>query len=344
VREFLVGLFTFIAGVIVVGLGLIVFVGALVFGQPARPAQWSEATPTRVGYPPRERVKVADATTSTRVGGVLLGLILLTIGGVTVVLDSFTTVQSRGVAVQTAFGKVRGDTLGPGFHWVRPWINIEEFDGSVQTLKYYKDEKADDGSCLTVRLGNSTQACVDVTSQWNINYRGDVKDLYLAYRTFDNIHDNLVRRQLGSALNEVFGTYDPLAVLSSADGQVAVNTVTLQAQVLTVLQRDLGSAIRIDSVTVPIVHFDVDTENRLKAFQQAKADTRIATQNTLTAQQQALANQALANQQAVTNPGVMYQNCLNLIDRLSQKGQLSGLPPTFNCNQTGAAGTLIQTK
>lgn len=327
------GLFLFIVGCVLALLGLLAFFGGLIFGQSAQSAQHDN-----YGHRVRERQP------STRAGGVLVGLLLVLVGGAVILMDSFTTIAARGVAVQTSFGKVRGDTLGPGFHWVSPWNNVEEFDASVQTLKFYKDEKDDDGTCVTVRLGNNTPACVDVTTQWNINHRGDVKNLYLSYKTFENIHDNLVKRQLGSALNEVFGTYDPLVAIGKNTDTPTVNTKQLQEQVKRALQDDLGTGVLIDSVTIPIVHFDVDTENRLRAFQQSKANTRIAEQDELTAAAQARANKALADQVSVLNPGVMYQNCLNLVDRLGQKGQLQHLPPTFNCNQGSAPGAIIQAK
>jgi hypothetical protein len=63
----------------------------------------------------------------------------------------------------------------------------------------------------------------------------------------------------------------------------------------------------------------------------ALAETRIATQNRATAEQKALANKALATQVSVCDPGVQYQNCLNLIADLAARGQLGQLPPTFNC-------------
>jgi len=270
------------------------------------------------------------------------GIVLLIFGLMVGFIDSTHVVAARGVAVQTRFGKVVGPPLGPGFHWVNPANDVEEFDASVKTLKFYQAEKDDDGSCLTVRLGNSTTACVDVAAQWNINHLGDVNALYLQYKTFDNIHDNLVIRQLQSALNEVFGTYDPLNAIGSGTDRPAVTTKTLQDYVKEYLQRDLGTAISVDSVTIPLIHFDGPTEDRLRSYQQALADTRIATQQVLTAQEQAKANDALNAVASTQNPGVQYQNCLSLMTQLAKINQLGSLPQTFNCGGT-TAGTLIQT-
>lgn len=285
-------------------------------------------------------VRSSRQARSARFGGRMIAAALLAMGLLTILLNSYTTVGARSVSVQTAFGKIQGDVLGPGFHWVAPWNNVEEFDASVQTLKFYKAEPQDDGECITVRLANNTLACVDVTAQWNINHAGDIKALYLAYKTFDNIHDNLVKRQLGSALNEVFGRYDPLAAVKS-DGAATVNTKSLQEGVRTALERDLKGQIHIPSVTIPVVHFDGETEARLKSYQQAIADTRIAEQNVQTANQQALAAGKLAAQTGLKDPGVQYQNCLNLTADLAQRDQLKNLPPTWNCNDARAASNLL---
>lgn len=323
------GLFCFIAGIVAVVLGL----GFVLM---------TKATIERTDYYGNPRTQ--DATTGARI----VGGILLLLGVLTLFLDSYTTVEARSVAIQTSFGKVHGNPLGSGWHWVAPWNNIEKFDASVQTLKYYQGEKKDDGDCITVRLANSTgpgsTACVDVTAQWQINYQGDVNNLYLQYKTFDNIHDNLVRRQLGSALNEVFGTYDPLSALGTANDRPTLTTKDLQDLVRVDLQRDLGSAIKVDSVTIPLVHFDGPTEDRLRQYQQAKADTQIATQQALTATEKAKANKALAGEPATNDPGVQYQNCLDVTRDLAKLGQLQNLPLTWNCNKDGSSAPVIVQK
>lgn len=317
-----VGLILFITGLLLCAAGVFSLLAAAGIKTPLDEAEYRQGRSRRQAE-------------SARTGGRLLGALLILAGLATIAADSFTTVGARSVSVQTAFGKIQGDVLGPGFHWVAPWNNVEEFDASVQTLKFYKDEPEDDGACIPVRLANNTLACVDVTAQWNINHVGDIKALYLSYKTFDNIHDNLVKRQLGSALNEVFGTYDPLAAVKS-DTAAAVNTRSLQDGVRAALQRDLKGLIEIPSVTIPVVHFDTETESRLKSYQQAIADTRIAEQNVATANQQALAAGKLAAQQGLKDPGVQYQNCLNLTADLAQRDQLKNLPLTWNCNSSSS--------
>jgi regulator of protease activity HflC (stomatin/prohibitin superfamily) len=338
-------LFFFILSVLLLLLGVVLLLASI--KAPGRPVP--EPQPSSEPYrriysdpdPPRRQAASAKASL------VAAGCLLVLVGGVILFLNCFTTIGPRGVGVQTAVGKIQGDELGPGWHWVDPWNSVTEFDASVQTLKFYTGEKADDGDCITVRLANNTTACVDVTAQWNINHTGDVNGLFLQYKDFTNIHDNLVKRQLGSAMNEVFGGYDPLAVVAASttanpSPSQAINTKDLQVKVRDALQEDLRDQISVVSVTIPVIHFDADTEARLKSYQAAKADTRIAEQQRATAAQQALAAKELAGQnRSLNDPGVRYQNCLNLIAKLAGQNQLGNLPATFNCATSGAAPNVL---
>jgi hypothetical protein len=252
------------------------------------------------------------------------------------VISSATLIPTRSVGVEVEFGKPVG-SLTNGLHWVAPWASVEKFDASVQTTKL---DGKDDTPCVTVRLGNSTQACVDVVTQWNIDPNGDVIELYRSYHSFDKIESNLVLVQLQHALRDTFGTFDPLAALADANAAKQPSLDELAATTKSAFAGYVGAGITVKSVTVSLVHYDGDTENRLKAYQQALADTRIAQQRKATAQQVADANNILAGNAASKDPGVQYQNCLNLISDLAQKGLLKDLPPTFNCN-SGAQSPVI---
>jgi hypothetical protein len=59
-----------------------------------------------------------------------------------------------------------------------------------------------------------------------------------------------------------------------------------------------------------------------------------AEQKKKTAEQTKLANDILAGSSAAKDPGVQYQNCLDMIRELANKGQLEHLPPTFNCGSS----------
>jgi hypothetical protein len=265
-----------------------------------------------------------------------IGVALLLVGGTGVLLDSYTTVPVRTVGIETTFGGKPVRPLTNGLHWMAPWHGVDkEWDGSVQTLKLTTSH-TDAGDPVTVRLANQTTAQVDVTLQWNIRPDADVLELYRRYKTFANVEDNLVKRQLQQVLNDSFRKYDPLAAVNGAASGSGPTVDQLGAQARTDLQNVLGNAITVGTMTIPLVHFDATTESRLVQYQQALADTRIAQQREQTAEKIKAANDILAGTQSTKDPGVQYQNCLNLIADLAGKGELKDLPPTFNCG--GGAG------
>lgn len=269
--------------------------------------------------------------------------ILVLLGAVFTLIASATVVQTRSVGVITSFGKPIG-SLTNGGHMVRPWANVEKFDASVQTMKLdgtWKKDKCEGG--VTVRLGNQTTACVDVSVQWNIDPNGDIIDLYRKYKNFGNIEDNLVKRQLQRAMNTAFADFDPLKTITG-DGTATASLDMLASKAKTVLVEGVGKGIRVLSVVIPIVHFDAATEGRLREYQQALANTRIAEANKRTAEAVRAANEILAGSSASRDPGVQYQRCLDLMRELAAQGKLGDLPETFTCNQGSGTPVIVQTK
>lgn len=247
-------------------------------------------------------------------------------------ISSANVIGTRQVGVPVAFGQPDERPLPNGLHFVAPWKSVEVFDASVQTLKRdkagAKDDDTDFGDCVTVRLANQTTACVDVSIQWQIVSRSDqVIELYRQYHTFGKVQKNLVERQLVDVLKDVFETYNPLATIGG-DGK----TGTLDAMAKTAqstLQSRLGEAIHLQNTVITFVHYDDVTQAKLNAYAQALADTRIAEQRKLTAEAQKAANDALAAGTNSNNPGVLYQNCLDMTERLAKEGK--GLPAAWSC-------------
>lgn len=244
-------------------------------------------------------------------------------------IGSVTIVPARTIAVQTSFGKPV-DTLGNGLHLVTPWSATEEFDATVQTLRLSGD-KEDSGEPITVRLANSATAVVDVTAQWQIDPKADVTGLYLDYKTFDNIGTNVVRRQLAAALNTVFESYDPLAALKGSAQPVTLDELAKRAQAR--LEGVLPGGIKLRSILVPKVSFDGSVQSKIDQYLATVAETQIAEQRKRTAVEQKAANDLLAT--ANNNAGVLYQNCLDMVERLTKDGKT--LPPAFSCGNSKAA-------
>lgn len=258
-----------------------------------------------------------------------LGLGIASIGLATIAWDSFTIIPARNVGIVNTFGKAEG-ALENGFHLVKPWSSIETVDATVQNINLSSDAK----NCITVRLANQTTACVDVTVQWNIDQHANANELWQRYRgnnddVVGNVGRNVVERELRRSLNVVFESYNPLLVLAGSD-KVASSTDDLALKALAEMKSNVDVGIVVDTLRISLVHFDATTQDKLNGYAQALADTQIATQQKKTAEQQKAANDLLAAASS-NDPGVKYQNCLNLVKDLAVRGQLQNLPPTFNC-------------
>ncbi|GHJ49166.1 hypothetical protein Cs7R123_65080 [Catellatospora sp. TT07R-123] len=239
-------------------------------------------------------------------------------------------VPTRTVAVETSFGKPVG-TLRNGFHLVAPWATIEQFDATVQTLKLSGEQGDHPG--LLVRLANAATARVDVTVQWQIDPAANIVDLYSDYRNFDNIQDNVVKRQLASALNSVFEQYDPLRALTKAGAEQAPLS-KLAGDTKTELSGVMPPGVIIRSVTIPTIRFDDNIQAKINQYLAAVAETQIAEQRQKTAEAQKRANDLLAAANNTT--GVLYQNCLDMVERMTKEGRQ--LPAAFTC---GAPPTTV---
>lgn len=272
-------------------------------------------------------------------------------------LDSVTVVPSRNVGVPVTFGAV-GDPLAPGPHLVEPWTDVTKVDATTQNINRNADESQwSNGVCtaVLVRLASGANACADITAQWNVSqdsktasnlwtqYRGNTEDTDKTNDNFiTNLTNNVVDREIQRAMNAAFATYNPIVV--GNDNQ-AVNTpldlATYSKTVLNDLKSSITSGIDTTELLVSHVHFDKVTQDKINALAQAKADTQIAIQKKLTAQAQKEANDLLASSSS-NDPGVQFQNCLNLLRDLAANGQLAGLPiNALQCQAGGANGATV---
>lgn len=285
-------------------------------------------------------------------GARFVGIALLVLGVFVIGLNSFTQVPARNVGIVNAFGRAES-SLDNGIHLVKPWASIEIVDATVQNINL----KADMGlwaqnicTTITVRLANQTTACIDGTLQWNIEQGGNANKLWQSYRgTNDNVvanvGKNMVERELQRAANNAFETYNPLAILPSSEGATGTapeTTVNLSKRIEADMKRSVDPGVIVDRLLISVVHFDATTQQKLNGFAQAVADTQIATQQKLTAEQQRLANEELSRSAASSDPGVQFQNCINLIRELAAKGVLKELPPAFTCGGQSPAQVLLQ--
>jgi regulator of protease activity HflC (stomatin/prohibitin superfamily) len=214
------------------------------------------------------------------------------------ILGSTTIVSARNVGVVTTFGRPSG-TLSNGLHMKAPWQSVTEMDGTIQ-IDNHTGELA-----TTVRLGNNSTAHVDNSVRWRIQPAA-ADELFLDYRQFGNVRENLVTRELRAALNEVFADFDPLA----PENVEGTNVQALGDEVAEKLRAKVGGQIEIINVIVPLVNYDQATQDRINALNVEKANTRIAEQRSKTAEAEARANEILAG--SVSNdPNVLVSKCLD---------------------------------
>lgn len=209
----------------------------------------------------------------------------------------FTVVPTRELGIVTTFGRPNGE-LGNGPHMVAPWQDVTNMDGAIQLQKFEGDK------AMQVRLGNNSTANANVTLQWRLDPAA-APSLFMDYRTFDGIKENLVDKELGVAMNSEFAKFDPLAP-GNSDG---APLVAISQKVEHDVQQAVGNRIEIQKIFVPLLAYDQQTQDRINALNIEKANTRVAEQAKQTAQAQSDANKILAG--SVSNdPNVISNNCI----------------------------------
>ena len=222
------------------------------------------------------------------------------IGLVFFVFAATTVVGTRQIGIETKFGRPTGTTLTNGLHLKSPVTEVTEMDGAVQI-----DQHTNAGR-IKVRLGNSSTADADVSVRWQIKPEA-APELFLQYKTFDNVRTNLVTRNLQVALNKVFATFDPLAPQNLDRSPLP----DLSTQARNILAAEVSSQVEILDVAVPTIDYDDGTEQKINQLNQERAATEVAKQAKRTATEQAAANGELAASVS-HDPNVLVAKCLDI--------------------------------
>jgi regulator of protease activity HflC (stomatin/prohibitin superfamily) len=281
------------------------------------------------------------ATTRDGKGASLIGGgIVWFIGLLLFIFSCLTIIGTHDIGVLTTFGRPSG-SLSNGLHLKWPWQAVTKLDGRIQTDTYASngyngsDQVGAQDGCVNVRIARQATACVNLTIRWQLT-RGGVDYLFKNYKTNDNIRDNLLHRDLQTAVNVAFARYDPLALDASGDS-TQPTTAQLAGTVKSALVGQVGQWLNVSTVFIPIFNFDPATQSRLNGLQQQVAQTRIAQQAEQTAAAQAAANKALAASVS-HDPNVLVSKCLDILNEVVQKG--GSLPAGFSCfpgSQSGVA-------
>ncbi len=249
-------------------------------------------------------------------------------------LSIVTIVPTREIGIVTAFGKpVR--SLSNGLHVKLPWEDVHQLDGTIQT-----DNHTTTAHCTDIRIGNESKACIDNTIRWRIKLSAGQR-LYQDYREMENIRDSLVTRELKAALNEVLSDYNPLAQIQDDTASAKPDLNAFAEEVQAGLSRRVGQDIEIESVILPIIRFDRQTQSKINAYQAEVANTRIAEQREKTARAQARANRNLSG--SISNePNVLVSQCMDTFAEMVKEGQ--PVPIGFSCWPGGSPTSVVVPK
>lgn len=211
-----------------------------------------------------------------------------------------TVVGTRQIGIETKFGRPTGTTLSNGLHLKSPVTEVTEMDGAVQIDQHTGDHR------IKIRLGNSSTADADVSVRWQIKPDA-APELFVQYKTFDNVRTNLVTRNLQVALNEVFAAFDPLAPQNLDRSPLP----GLSEKAKVILAAKVGDQVEILDVAVPTIDYDDGTEQKINQLNQERAATAVAEQAKKTAVEQAKANGELAGSVS-HDPNVLVSKCLDI--------------------------------
>lgn len=239
----------------------------------------------------------SEITTRAAGGGVLL------LGVVMIIATSTVAVPARTVGVVTAFGKPTG-TLSNGLHMIKPWEDVEKMDASLQTNRYTGD------SAIGVRLANQSEAKADASIQWQLREE-DAEQMYLDYREFERIHNDLVDREFRASVNAVLASYNPLDADAIAEGGIDLNEFA--NDIKKDMQKRMGKSVEVRSVALPIINYDEDTQRKIDQLQTEVANTRAAEQSKNTAKEIAEANEIMRKS---LSDEVLSQRCIEAAEKV----------------------------
>ncbi|QGJ90117.1 membrane protein [Mycobacterium phage Indlulamithi] len=265
------------------------------------------------------------------VGSLLFGLgkgepAALLVAGVAVIIFIITAalactsiVGTRQVGIVTKWNKPTGETFDSGLHFVLPWTDVHEMDAAIQNDVFNGDKR------IQVRLGNNSTALADVNIRWEIK-QDQADELFQQYKTFDNVKSNLIERNLRTALNEAFMKFDPLAGEPEKGAPPNATLSSVTADTLALMKQKSGNQVNILDLSIPVIDYDDNTEQRINAINAARAQTTQAEQDAKTATQRRLAAEELSKQ-PVPDLKIAIAACVN---KMAESGQ------NLNCFPIGS--------
>lgn len=281
------------------------------------------ATKGREGAKPPRSAGRRNLHRTAGVSTITLALVTATVVGAT----SLTIVPVQQVGIPVTFG-TPGEPMANGVHAKLPWTDVTLMDGTVQIDDNLGDRRTE------IRLGNQSIAYVQNNVRWRI--RPEAADrLFRDHKTFERIGTALEEPELAAALNAALQDYNPLGALTGEEKSRDQIADEVKAR----LNAKLGDRLIIESVTIPVINFDNETQSRINAYQTEIGNTRIAEQRKKTAEAEAAANKTLS-ESVSTTPNVLVSKCLDTVSEMVQRGQ--AIPVGFSCwPGGGTSGVLV---
>lgn len=252
------------------------------------------------------------------------GVVTLVLAVITLLVGSANTVGANKVGVVTEFGRYQG-AIGSGFHWLKPWADVEEFGTRIQPLEMQD---------VPIRFDGNSGGAADMLVEWRIEASDEaaIKRLWSDYRTFEAVQDRVVNASARSSLNVVLAGYTP----SDGIAGTALRPIT-DATLAGIQKRLEKSGVVVERVTIRQIDPDAQSQDRINRQVQAKADLeRTATTKQIAEQEAQIAS---IRQQSQTPSSLQFE-CLRIAADWDA-GRQGPLPQTWNCNLTGESAPVI---
>lgn len=206
-------------------------------------------------------------------GGVLLTLVLLGV-------SSATMVQAGHVGVPILFGSVQNYTLDEGFHFVNPFVTVDEMSIQTQNITMSGAE------ALHAMSSDQLSMTLDVTVLYHLNpvHAPGIR------RFMPNYQESVVASSVRTAVRDAVREYDAVAAVSSSRDELGQEMIDLvRERIANALeQRELDpSSIHVDDVQLRNIALPEEIRDSIAEVQRQRQLGNEREQSIRTAEQEA---------------------------------------------------------
>lgn len=281
--------------------------------------------------------------TEGKLGGVATFLVAGIIGGIAFFASGYNTVPLRNVGIEQSYGKIIGQPLTPGFHWLAPWNSVINIPETTTTDNYNQSPSTPHrtGTCITIRLADGQEGCADVSVTYSISNSGAQKLLssYGASDISEQVQDNLVYNNIRQALNNTFGDYSPitdsLETGTNGQSQFTRDEPVIEADLVAAI----GSEVTVKSFDLQYIHYSSEVQSNLDGIQSKQGLLQQEKEQLLINQATASANKALVSETGVLTPSQVQQECFTIVQDAEKDNY--PLPALWNCYGSSSGSVIV---